>query len=352
MKKLVLYYPEGHEAHFEPGHPEGPERIEAIRQALELASWWRAFPHLAPVTLPEGLLASVHSPGYLSALKSACRSGKHLDMDTYTTPETWQLALNAAGGAVAIASAVWHGEAQRGFALTRPPGHHATSRIGMGFCLLNNVAIAAQHLLTAGKDRGSNASRLAIVDLDLHHGNGTQEIFWERNDVFYISTHQSPLYPGTGGLRECGEGAGQGYTANFPLPPGTGDEGFKKVMRGLILPLLDRYQPEMLLVSFGTDAHWRDALGSLNLSADGFGELVHDLVVWSDANCAGKIGLFLEGGYDLQAGKACSLASVAALLGEPWDDPLGQSPRPERSDWKGVLEQAEMIWNIREKLAD
>jgi acetoin utilization deacetylase AcuC-like enzyme len=267
-------------------------------------------------------------------------------MDTYTTPASWQLALDAAGGAAAVGRAVWEGKSQRGLALTRPPGHHATINRGMGFCLLNNVALAAEYLVNVSDSQIPEAQKLAIIDLDLHHGNGTQEIFWRRGDVLYISTHQSPFYPGTGYLDEIGVGPGKRCTANFPLPPYTGDHGFIEVMETLILPLLDRFSPQMLLVSMGFDPHWRDPLGNLLLSAEGFGNLIKSLTCWTDQNCSGKIALFLEGGYDLEAGKACILAAVAALLKQPWDDALGSSPHPEGSSWKVVVRNARQIWNV------
>ena len=362
MNDLVFYYPQGHEEHFETGHPERPERIRAVVQGLEAAGWWQRYPHLEPFTLSQEFLGTIHSPVYLNILQSASLRTAHLDPDTYTTPQSWQLALNAAGGAAAIAEAVWSGTARSGLALTRPPGHHATINQGMGFCLINNIAVAAEYLLHPPIERSDgkpiersdgtpvpaavSPSRLAIIDLDLHHGNGTQDIFWKRSDVLYISTHQSPLYPGTGALNETGAGQGEGYTANFPLPPGTGDQGFQAVMGELILPLLDRYRPEMLLLSVGFDSHWCDPLGHLMLTAAGFGGLVASLAGWARQHCSGKIALFLEGGYDLMAGEACMQAAVAALLQESWHDPLGPSPRPEGSSWKSVVQAAHSIWQV------
>jgi acetoin utilization deacetylase AcuC-like enzyme len=345
MDDLVLYYSQGHEKHFEPGHPERPERLEVIRQALQAQGIWDACPHLEPIPLSNEFLSTVHTPAYLAGLQAACNQGARLDMDTYTTCDSWNLALNAAGGAAAVAQAVWSGKARRGLALTRPPGHHATSSRGMGFCLLNNIAIAAQYLIQQPAGEAPAAERLAIVDLDLHHGNGTEEIFYTRSDVFYLSTHQSPLYPGSGFVDEIGEGPGKGYTANFPLPPGTGDRGFQTVMDELILPLLDRYSPQMLLVSVGFDVHWRDPLGSLELSAAGYYDLIASLAGWCDRDCQGRIALVLEGGYDLQAGEACALAWVAALLGQPFADPLGPSPHPERSQWNLTVNAAHQVWD-------
>jgi acetoin utilization deacetylase AcuC-like enzyme len=344
---LAFFYPEGHEAHFEAGHPERPERVETLRRSIQAAGWWDPYPKLTPILPDRDLLQSIHTRSYLSELEAACRRGQHLDMDTYTTPSSWQLALNSAGGAMATAVQVWHAgnqeipEKTRGFALTRPPGHHATAGRGMGFCLLNNVALAAEYLL-----QKEGAKRLAIVDLDLHHGNGTQDIFWRRGEVFYISTHQSPLYPGTGTLEETGAGPGQGCTANFPLPPGSGDQAFQEIMDVLILPLLDRFSPEIVLVSFGFDTHWRDPLGHLQLSAAAYGDLIARLAGWVDHHAHGKIALFLEGGYDLDAAAACGQSIVAALLNQVWRDPLGPSPRQEGRSWQAMVRQARAIWGV------
>ena len=339
--QLVYYYPRGHEAHFQDGHPERPERVEAICAALDDLGWWQAFPHVEPMLPGNELLRTIHSPLYIDLLPGICRDGRSLDMDTYTTPATWELALGSAGGAIAVAAAVWRGHARRGFALCRPPGHHATPERGMGFCLLNNIALAAQYLI-----QNEGAKRLAIVDLDLHHGNGTQDIFWRRGDVLYISTHQSPLYPGSGELDETGAGPGSRATANFPLPPGTGDQGFQAVMDDLILPLLSRHQAEMVLVSYGFDPHWRDPLGHLQLSAQGYGNLIASLASWADTACGGRVALFLEGGYDLDAAAACSQAVTAALLGETWVDPIGPSPRAEGKSWQSVVRCARDTWGL------
>jgi acetoin utilization deacetylase AcuC-like enzyme len=338
---LVLFYPQGHEAHFTYGHAERPERVEAIRRALEAAGWWDPFVQETPASLSSEILLAVHTPEYLSSLEAACRRGAPLDGDTYTTPASWRLALQAAGGAVAVASAVWHGMAQRGFALTRPPGHHAKHGRGMGFCLLNNMAIATQALI-----QQEGAQRLAIVDLDLHHGNGTQDIFWERGDVFFISTHQIPLFPGTGGLDEMGAGPGLGTTANIPFLPFAGDRAYQAAMDECIVPLLDRFLPQMLLVSYGFDPHWRDPLGHLQLSAAGYGRLIQKLAAWADAHCQGRIALILEGGYDLDAAAACSLAVTAALLGESYQDPLGPAPRSEGTEWRTIVDQVKLIWGL------
>jgi acetoin utilization deacetylase AcuC-like enzyme len=345
MEKLVYFYNQGHESHFEVGHPERPERVEAIRTALEENGYWEKFPKLSPMELPENVLTSIHTGEYLQLLEETCRRGVHFDADTYTTPASWELANKSAGGAAAVARSVWLREADRGFALTRPPGHHATTDRAMGFCLLNNVALAAEYLV-----QEEGARRLAIVDLDLHHGNGTQDIFYSRGDVVYISTHQYPHYPGTGWINEIGTGAGQMANANLALPPYSGDKAFTRSMDEFILPILERFQPEMVLVSYGFDPHFDDPLGNLQLTSKGYGELILQLVNWADENCQGRIALFLEGGYDLQAAKACSLAVVAALLGDQlpgrYDQAMSQDFEGEPEAFNSILQQAKKIWDI------
>ena len=340
-EEIVYYYPEGHQDHYEYGHPERPERVERLRDALIDAGWWEQYPKVQPHLVSDTVFTCIHSKSYLESLNRICQAGERLDGDTYTTTTSWGLALKNCGGAIATALEVWDRKARRGFALCRPPGHHATRDWGMGFCLLNNIALAAESII---QDRSAN--KLAIVDLDLHHGNGTQDIFWERGDVLYISTHQSPFYPGTGGLYETGEGEGVGATVNLPLPPGSGDIAFTTIMQGIILPLLVRFDPQMILVSFGFDVHWRDPLGHLQLSAEGYGELIKSLSKWADEHCGGKIALFLEGGYDLEAAAACGQAVTAAMLDISWHDPLGPSPRKEGTSWQIINDRAKEIWGL------
>lgn len=341
MRNLALFYPEGHQAHAEYGHPERPERVEVIREALQQAGLWENALQVTPVPLSPSLLESVHSRDYLSLLERVSQRGGHLDADTYVTQASWKLALQAAGGAVALAHRVWNREARTGLALTRPPGHHAMRGQGMGFCLLNNIALAAESLLQEAK-----ASRLAIVDLDLHHGNGTQDIFWRRGEVLFISTHQQPLYPGTGSIEECGQGPGFKTTANFPMPPRSGDQAFMEVMNQAILPLLERFNPGMVLVSYGFDPHWSDPLGHLLLSADGYARLMVRLREFAEQRCQGKIAVFLEGGYDLEAARVCTVAIVKALLGQEWDDPLGPAPYAESEAWRAMLQRARQFWDL------
>lgn len=341
MSEVIYFYPEGHQAHAQPGHPERPERVDVIRDGLQEVNYWEGFPHVEPEEVPREILTSLHTEGYLEQLQSTSSREGFLDLDTYTTAQSWDLALRAAGGGIAVSRAVWDGKDAVGFALTRPPGHHATQNKAMGFCLLNNVAIAAEYLL---QEKG--AEKVAIVDLDLHHGNGTQDIFYDRGDVMYLSTHQSPFYPGTGHLSERGTGAGEGLTVNMPLPPGSGDRAFRAMMDEVILPFLARFAPDMVLVSYGYDTHWRDPLGSLLLSARMYAQLIGTLYQYATAHCRGRLCLILEGGYDLEAGKACAQGIVATLLGEAWEDPLGDAPRDENDAWRDTLQSLVEIWSL------
>ena len=226
-----------------------------------------------------------------------------------------------------------HAEARGGLALARPPGHHATQDRGMGFCLINNIAIGAEYLI-----QSKNAKSILILDLDLHHGNGTQDIFWARPEVGFCSIHQAPFYPGTGSLAEIGAGDGKGKTLNLPIPSYSGDQAYQTLLSEVIFPFMMEMQPEMVLVSFGFDTHWRDPLGSMQVTAECVYLIMKDLQQWSEENCNGRLAVILEGGYDLEAGKACGQAIGTALTGVDWDDPLGPSPVPEKDNWKDTLE--------------
>jgi acetoin utilization deacetylase AcuC-like enzyme len=292
MDDLVLFYPENHQLHASPNHPERPERIEAIRQELEQAGVWERSKMVGPVNIPEDVLWAIHTQEHTRRIQQASQKGRSIDSDTYVTDASWQLALNAAGGAIAVADAVYTRKARRGFALCRPPGHHATPDRAMGFCLLNNIALAAEYVL-----QKHSAERVAIVDIDLHHGNGTQDIFYLRPQVFFCSIHQYPLYPMTGLISEVGAGEGEGTNLNIPFPPYAGDAARQTAWEMVIAPLLKEFQPEMLLVSAGFDAHWRDPLGHQLATADGYGNLMAQFSAFADQQCEGRLAVFLEGGY-------------------------------------------------------
>ncbi|MFT3768241.1 MAG: histone deacetylase [Minicystis sp.] len=252
-----------------------------------------------------------------------------IDADTYLAPASLPAARRAAGGAIALAEALvaaGEGDPRQGVALLRPPGHHATRDQGMGFCLLNNVALAAYAALAKG------LSRVAIVDWDVHHGNGTQDIFWNDDRVLFISLHESPLYPGTGAAREIGDGPGRGFSINVPLPASSNDPVYRLAFTEIVLPALRRYKPELILVSAGFDAHARDPLASMQLTEVGYGWMARALREVADETAGGRLGLVLEGGYDLSAIEGSMEAAILAALGSPAPEPSGEvGPRHQEA---------------------
>ncbi len=300
MDPLVVFDPIYLQHVQHPGHPESPQRLEAMRSRLEELGLWVPTTPSEPASLQQ--LEMVHDRRYLSAL--AARPAGPLDGDTYLHAHTFAHARMAAGGALRALSDARVDRPALG--LLRPPGHHARPGAAMGFCYLNNIAVAAAAVTAQGR-------RVAIVDLDLHHGNGTQEIFWERPDVLFLSTHEEGNYPGTGGSDEVGAGDGQGATLNIPLPAGSGDGTFAAAMDQVILPTLTDFAPAVVLVSLGTDAHGRDPLGRLALSSAGLVGLVRSLHELCAQRLEAPLVLLLEGGYDLQAGADC-IGGIAGLL--------------------------------------
>lgn len=311
-----------------PGHPENRTRLEQVMQALADAGLLARMTSTSAQPVDLELLGRVHDPVYIQALrKLAQRGGGHLDADTYVGPRSFDAALLAAGSLVTLAHDVATGRARNGIALVRPPGHHAVSPRGMGFCLFNNIAVAARAALDL-----CGLNRVLIVDWDVHHGNGTQDIFYDSPQVLFFSTHQYPHYPGTGHWREVGADAGQGYTVNIPLPPGVGDKGFARIFDEALTPMAERYRPELILVSAGYDAHWNDPLAGLNLSLAGYWRLAQTVVGLADRLCQGRVVVTLEGGYNLQVLTNGVANTCRALLGdpEPGPDPLGPSPWAEQ----------------------
>ena len=311
-----------------PGHPENRARLERVMQTLADEGLLARMTPVAPQPVDLDLLARVHRQSYIAALKDFAESGGgHIDADTYVAPRSYDAALLAAGGAVELVRAVLAGRARNGIALVRPPGHHATRARGMGFCLFNNVAVAAMAALME-----PGVSRVLIVDWDVHHGNGTQDIFYDSPQVLFFSTHQFPYYPGSGDLREVGAGAGKGYTINVPLPAGVGDRGFTRVYGELLTAAAERFRPDLILVSAGYDAHWDDPLAGLRLSLGGYWGLAQTVVALADRLCGGRLVVTLEGGYNLEVLSRGVADTCRALLGDaaPGSDPLGASPAPER----------------------
>lgn len=326
METAYVYHPIYLE-HNQPGHPENARRLERILEVLDERGLRDRLPLLEPRPATEEELLRVHTERHLQRVREVAeRGGGYLDPDTYVSPRSYEAALMAAGGVVQAVDDVLTGEVGNAFALVRPPGHHAKRERAMGFCLLNNVAIAARAALAH-----DDIERVFIADFDVHHGNGTASLFESDPSVFYFSTHQYPYYPGTGAKAEVGTGAGAGTTLNVPLPTNVGDEGYGRIFEALVRPLNARFNPDLMLVSAGFDGHWNDPLAHMALSLSGYAQMARDLVDMADELCGGRIVFTLEGGYRLDALAYGVLNAFYALLGEETTvDPLGPSPRPER----------------------
>jgi len=325
-------------AHNLPNHPENAKRVSAIESAIQASSIVNRLSSVTPRPATQEELIRLHPIEYVEALERAMSQAPgYIDhAPTYITSESFACARLAAGAACqAVENSLISnsppkriGELENSaFALVRPPGHHATPTQAMGFCLLNNVAVAARHAQALG------ARKVLIVDFDVHHGNGTQDAFYDDETVLFISTHQYEpgFYPGTGAAKETGAGAGRGYTLNVPLPEGAGDLAMKRVFNEIIGPAAERFAPDFLLVSAGYDAHWRDPLAGLQFSTSGYFQLMRSLKQLAEQLCGGRMACVLEGGYDLAALAANVVASVHALLGsdsapDPFGPPEYQEP--------------------------
>jgi acetoin utilization deacetylase AcuC-like enzyme len=296
------------------GHPERPERILAVRDALagsQFSSQLR-WPQVTPASRES--IELVHDPHYVDRIEATDgRPTTFFDADTRANAWTYRAACLAAGAAVAAVDLVVTADSatpERPFAIIRPPGHHAEPDRAMGFCFINSAAVAAAHAV-----RNHALERVAIVDWDVHHGNGTQRIFWSRSDVFYASLHQYPHYPGTGARSERGGGAGEGSTLNIPLGPGSGDQEYLSAFDDSLIPALEAFAPQLLVVSAGFDAHELDPLAGMNLSTATYGEMTRRLIAVADSCSDGRIVHLLEGGYDLSALASGAATVVEALLG-------------------------------------
>lgn len=325
--------------HKEAGHPESPDRLRAIINLLQMED--RAgniqipspvlppssfFVPAAPISLER--LETVHPRSQIERIRILSMMGGHVDPDTYVVPESYEAALKAAGAITGLVETVVQGQAQNAFALVRPPGHHASGTQAEGFCLFSNVAVAARTAL-----REFGLKRILIADFDVHHGNGTQAVFQRDPQVLFFSTHQSPLYPGTGDWRDTGIATGAGTKINVPLPPFSGDSALLEAYETILVPRARAYQPELILVSAGFDAHWRDPLASLGASVKGFARIAQVLCNLADELCQGRIVFALEGGYDVEALAYGVLACLQVMNGraDAVDDPLGPNRQPERN---------------------
>jgi acetoin utilization deacetylase AcuC-like enzyme len=291
-----------------PGHPERPDRIRAVDQVLSEGR----FDKLVRQEAPEGTLELArlcHDEHYIEELRRIApdKGLIYLDGDTSMSPGTWEAAMRSVGGAVAATDAVMSGAADNAFLAMRPPGHHAETNRPMGFCFFDHAAIAARHA-----QRKYGIARAAVVDFDVHHGNGTQDIFWADPTVMYCSTHQMPLFPGTGATGERGE---HDTIVNAPLAPGDGGAKFRSAFENAILPQLQKFAPELIVISAGFDAHRRDPLANINLDAEDFGWVTRKLLDLAHSSAGGRVVSVLEGGYDLQGLKESVAAHVTALMG-------------------------------------
>jgi acetoin utilization deacetylase AcuC-like enzyme len=289
-----------------PGHPERAERAEVMD--VVAANWAaRAIEIVAPPAATREQLARVHDPDYLRRMSETSGRATQLDPDTYTSPESYETALLAAGAAVDAVERVLGTSHRAAVALVRPPGHHAERDRAMGFCFFNNVAVGAAHA------RANGAAKVAIIDFDVHHGNGTQHMFEADPHVLYISTHQYPYYPGTGAADEVGRGPGRGFTVNLPLEVGAVDEDYHTVFSQVVVPVLRQFEPDLLMISAGFDAHERDPLGGMRLTTGAFAAMTMELRQVAEECCRGRIVAVTEGGYDLQAFAASLDATISTL---------------------------------------
>jgi len=325
-------------------HPENARRLEAIISYLEQTGLRQKLSPIPPRAATAEEIALVHSRQYIAYIKEVAKNGGGwLDVDTVMSPGSYDAAVYAAGGVISATEAVMDGEVGSAFALVRPPGHHATATQAMGFCLFNNIAIAAKYALNKYK-----LQRIAIIDFDVHHGNGTQDTFYDDPRVLYVSTHEFPLYPGTGRIEEAGSGEGRGTTVNIPLPAGTGDAEYLEVFDQIIVPVVRRFSPQLVLVSAGYDAHWSDSIAMMEVSVTGFAKMTEIIKGLVDELCSGRLVFTLEGGYSLDALAASVKATFDVLLGESKiEDPLGQpQPRFKPPDISPLIKAIKRIHNL------
>ncbi|MBC7541385.1 MAG: histone deacetylase [Candidatus Sericytochromatia bacterium] len=313
------------EDHLTAECPERPARVPAIRRTLDEQGLLDRLTSVSPGPVDGELLRRIHSDAYVQEVLRFCAEGGGLldDGDTIVSTASAEVAMLAAGGGVAAVEQVMSGTLDRAFALVRPPGHHAMPDRAMGFCLFNNVALMAERARQLG------ARRVMILDWDVHHANGTQAAFADRDDVFVLSWHQSGLWPYSGAVSEEGTGAGTGTTLNLPMTRGSGDAAYWQTWQELVVPAAERFQPDLLLLSAGFDAHWRDPLADIQLSVPGYARMAQALVTLAESLTQGRLVAVLEGGYDLQGLRHAAAATIRQLLDADGTaiDPLGLSPR-------------------------
>jgi acetoin utilization deacetylase AcuC-like enzyme len=329
-----------------PGHPEHAGRIRAVWAQMEATGLIQQVKAIQPQPVAEDWILTVHTPEYIELLRwidNTHQQHIHLDADTYAGPTAYEIARLSAGGILSTVDEVASGRAANGLAAVRPPGHHAMPNHAMGFCILGNVPIAVRY---AQKIHG--LERVMIVDYDVHHGNGTEAMFYDDPSVLFISTHQYPFYPGTGAITDIGHDAGKGFTINIPLPAGHGDQSYTALYEQVIWPVAERFNPQLILVSAGFDSHWIDPIAGMRLSLNGYAHLTRELIKMAHQFCGGKIVFAMEGGYNLEALSHGIVNIVYALLGENTvSDPLGP-PKDHRTepDVNPLIAQLKAINNL------
>jgi len=308
-------------------HVENAQRLIATMSLLEETQLKDKLISLPPRPATVDEISTVHAQEYISHIQNQTeKGGGWLDGDTVTSPGSYKAATYAAGGVITAVEAVMTKKVDSAFALVRPPGHHATCWQAMGFCLLNNIAIAAKYALA-----NFDIERVLVVDFDIHHGNGTQDTFYADPHVLYFSTHQYPFYPGTGSINEIGARDGEGFTVNVPLIAGWGDEEYQAVFEDVLAPITRRFEPQLILVSAGYDAHWADSIALMQVSVTGFARMVEITKILADTLCQGNLVFTLEGGYHLEALPFSIKATFDTLLGNrEIDDPLGKRETKEK----------------------
>lgn len=308
QKTAFIYHPDYLNHDTGPEHPERPDRLRASLAALQQSDVWEQLHHIDPTPATVEQIAYAHTPGYSDHIRQHCEQEIPLTYDTPVVHESFDIALLSTGGVLCAADAVVTKKVKNAFAMVRPPGHHATPGQSMGFCLFNNIAITARYL-----QREHGVGKVAIIDWDVHHGNGTQDIFYEDGTVFFFSIHQSPLYPGTGSKYERGSGKGRGTTLNVPMPPGSGDDEYISVFEDVLIPALQDFSPEFILISAGFDAHYLDPLAHIDITAEGFAKLTDIVLDVADEVASGNVVSTLEGGYSLEGISESVVAHVEHL---------------------------------------